>query len=194
MHKLSPNSITIKQLSLILAAITLLLSFAFYRFIFLEQQQQLLLQKNIYAFEKKQLDIVEYFKTAHPDIDMYVAELNEKAAYVSRMLPDNEDIGAFILEIEKTAVQSGVKVIQFKPLPLLTRQGYNEIPVEIAIRGDYFRQLAFLDSLENSLRFNIIKTASMQFKQDTLEAKYNLLIYNRSGQTNNNTQITTKQP
>ena len=127
--------------------------------------------------QQQQVKIVESFALAHPEADKYLTELDKRQAALDKMLPNNPDIGEFVLQVEWAARDSGVQVTQMKPSAPVNKEGYREIPVEILAKGNFFQTAAFIKKLEDSQRFVVTQNLSMQSKQGIIDSKISVSIY-----------------
>ncbi len=137
----------------------------------LEAMQRKLQQEN------QKVAVVENFVLTHPNMDQYLAELQQAMNRAEAALPGNIEISAFLSQLEKDARASGVKLMNVKPAVVAERQGYREMPVELGVEGPYFATMSFLKKLEDGSRFSAPTAFMIQQKKDLLAAKLNLQIF-----------------
>ena len=127
--------------------------------------------------DRRNVQMLEAFSIAYPSPEKYIGELKEKRTAVDKMLPDGAELGGFILAAQQAAADAGVQLLQIKPMPPVNKEGYQEIPVEILIRGSFFTSTAFLRKVEEGPRFSLIQNISVLSRQGGLESKLNLVIF-----------------
>lgn len=153
--------------------------FALFTYIFLirPEFEQAGAIKEKYDMEKQRIDVLEAYALSHPSMDQYLFELDKKLHYVDKMLPNEILIHEFITQLEQSSKKSNVQLLHLKPGQIINKNQYREIPVEIAIKGDYFHILEFLKGIENNDRFAMISKMSLQSQASLLEARMTITIY-----------------
>ncbi|MEG6585545.1 type 4a pilus biogenesis protein PilO [Dendrosporobacter sp. 1207_IL3150] len=184
------KNVTDKHKILIFCAGIVTVIVVFYYYILIPQQDRIAQLTSTYESERQRVQTIEAFAKAHPDIGVYEQELNNKIATVDKMLPHNIELSEFIVEVEKSASNSGLQLTKFKPGQEVNKNGYREIPLELVVKGDYFQTLAFLKKLEDLTRFNSGNNVSVQYRDGQLESKILINIYsfgvNQQEQTKTN--------
>ena len=127
--------------------------------------------------ERQKVAVVENFILAHPDSEKRLFELQQSLARMEKALPESLDVSLFMSQLQRDAAASGVKLNHVRPSALVDRAGYREMPIEVAIEGNYFATLAFLKKLEDGERFNLPTGFLVQRKQDKLTTRLNLQIF-----------------
>ncbi len=127
--------------------------------------------------EQQKLTVVENFILANPDADKRLFELQQSLARVEKALPGSLDVSLFMAQLQRDAAATGVKLTNVKPSALVDRAGYREMPIEVAIEGNYHATLAFLKKLEDGERFNLPTGFLVQRKQDKLTTRLNMQIF-----------------
>lgn len=156
---------------------TLLVILLFYFLWLVPQTQRIGDLSNQVGFEKQRNGQIESFALAHPNSDEYLLEVDQKVFTVNQLLPNELDVSDFLVQLNQTAITSGVRLVQIKPAQPVNKSGYREIPVEILIRGSYFQTLNFLTKFDNVPRFAMINNISTQSRQNILESKLSVSIY-----------------
>ncbi|SDF08836.1 Pilus assembly protein, PilO [Sporolituus thermophilus DSM 23256] len=146
-------------------------------FIFLPQQARRAELAAQYRLAREKLEQLEAFALAHPDADRYLAELGAKLGEAEKKLPNEPDVGGFLMEVERASRESGVHLLHVQPGLPANKNGYRQIPVEILVRGNYFQTLTFLNKLESAARFNSVVNMTMQSRGGSLESKLSVLIF-----------------
>ncbi|MCX7780937.1 MAG: type 4a pilus biogenesis protein PilO [Negativicutes bacterium] len=129
------------------------------------------------ALQRQQVKTVEDFVLAHPETDKYLAELGQRQGFADKLLPNSPDIGEFVREIQRAAVETGVQISYIKPAVPVNKEGYREIPLEILLRGTFFQTTAFLKKLEDGSRFSSVHNLTLHSRQGMLEGKVNVSVF-----------------
>ncbi|EAX47863.1 hypothetical protein TcarDRAFT_1552 [Thermosinus carboxydivorans Nor1] len=149
-------------------------------FVFWPQQARRAELAAEYRLVRAKVEQLETFALAHPDADRYLAELGTKLSEAEKILPNEPDVGGFLLEVERVSRESGVQLLHVQPGVPANKNGYRQIPVEILVRGNYFQMLTFLSKLEGAARFNSVVNMTMQSRAGQLESKLSVLIFSYS--------------
>lgn len=121
--------------------------------------------------------IIQEFAKENPDADMYLAQIEKRAIGADRKLPSSFAISDCLLQLEKAAADSGVRLSEFKPGQKISKAGYQELPVEITIKGTFVQTLAFLHKLENTERFVSVNSVNIKSRQGMLDSRLSIIIY-----------------
>lgn len=127
--------------------------------------------------QRQQVKIVEGFGLAYPEADKYLSELDKRLTILDQMLPNNPDVSEFMLQMERAARETGIRISQLKPAAPLNKEGYREIPLEILIKGTFFQTAAFVKKMEDGRRFSLVQSLSMQSRQGIIDSRLNVVIY-----------------
>lgn len=97
-----------------------------------------------------------------------LAELNEQAEILKvkmeaqrKVVPEEEEVPAFITLVESEAAASGVVVRRYTPKETIAKDYYVEVPVDIDVDGPYYSVLHFYDRLQKSERIMSASQLSM---------------------------------
>lgn len=148
-----------------------------YWLIFLPRQAHIAKLTEQYHHTKRDIEVAESFAMSHPDIERYLLDLDNKITLVNKMMPNDADIGNFLVYIENTSKASGLELVQLQPGVAINKNGYREIPVEILVKGNYFQTLQFLSKLESLPRFSAVNNVLIQARSGVLENKLSIVIY-----------------
>lgn len=127
--------------------------------------------------EKQKVKVVEAFALEHPNTELYLFQLDEQKAQVDRLMPDKSDISDFLAQLDQAAKSTGLKIMNIKISPIVNKNGYRDIPIEIVVKGDYFQTINFLTKMENLSRFNTINSIVTQSREKDLETKLAVTVY-----------------
>lgn len=171
------GKLEIKQKLILLGVVSLLAVGLTTLLLILPQLERLEQARAQYQQELRQVQVVEAFVRTHPDTDRYLAELDQKAAALSRGLPENVALGDYLAQLETVANISGVKLVQVKPSPPADKGGYQEIQLAVTVKGGFFQLLNFVKVLDGGPRFCAITKVSVQSQQGGLESQLAVNIY-----------------
>jgi len=131
-------------------------------YIFLLPQRDLISQlKNKCETGRIQIRKVSSFVREYPDYDSHLNELNRKLNRLENMLPDKFFLSGFLQEAEKISKETGVAIIDIRPLNEMQQGDYSELPIEMIIRGSFEEVLDFTKKVENFQRFISISAANI---------------------------------
>lgn len=173
-----PKEFSLKHKLVLFALVTVLAALVTWFFVFQPQRLRLAELDGRYRNEKRQVDTIEAHVLAHPDPAKHMAELDARRRVVDRMLPETPGVSDFLVIVEKAARASGVQIMHIKPAQVVSRNNYQETPLDILIRGDFFQTVAFLKQLEDAPRFNSVNSLALNMKLGGgLETKLQVVIY-----------------
>lgn len=153
----------------------LILAIIFY--LIFPQRERINNLRNQFELDKQKVAVVEAFATAHPNSEQYLLQLDHQKGRVDMLMPDQPDIGNFLIQLDQTAKACNIKIVNIKFSPSVNKNGYRDIPLEILISGDYFQTINFLTKMENLPRFNSINSVVTQSRAEALETKLTTTIY-----------------
>ncbi|MDR7865996.1 MAG: type 4a pilus biogenesis protein PilO [Sporomusaceae bacterium] len=173
-----PKELSLKHKLMLFAFVTVLVAVVAWSFVFQQQRLRLVELDGRYRSEKRQVDAIEAHVLAHPDPAKHMAELDIRRRVVDRALPETPGVSDFLVIVEKAARASGVQIMHIKPAAVVSRNNYQETPLDILVRGDFFQTAGFLKQLEDAPRFNSVNSLAMNMKLGGgLETKMQVVIY-----------------
>lgn len=150
----------------ILIVAVILITALFYSFLYSPRADQLanLLDSVEIARNEK---LVKTQKSANlarlrKDLQQLDAELKLAVA----QLPDKKEIPDLLSGISAKAQQSGLEVILFRPRAESYRDFYAEVPVDIAVRGNFHNTVSFFDEVGRLNR--LVNIGNIGFKNPTV--------------------------
>ncbi|VBB06869.1 translation elongation factor ef1b/ribosomal protein s6 [Lucifera butyrica] len=155
------DALDIKYKLALAAAGLVLLAGLFIAGVVVPQERTIQRLKGQYQAERGRVEVVEAFAQAHPDPDRYLADVDKQIALTDNMLPDNVEVSGFMAQVEKSSRDSGSQLVEVKPGQAAAKSGYQEIPIEITVRGHYFAIMNFMVKLQDGPRFSIVKNIDM---------------------------------
>lgn len=145
--------------------------------ILLPQQEQLAALDSRYQQAQARNQAITSFADQHTDTARYLLELDHRMNQIKMLLPDQLDIAVFLLELERIARDSKVQVSSVKPGPIVVKNGYRDLPMDVQIKGSYFPLLDFLRRVEAATRFVGIDKTVIQSQNGVLTTKLVIHIY-----------------
>jgi type IV pilus assembly protein PilO len=154
-----------------------LLSYLFYSGLIAPQRERIAELETQRASDLVKLQLVDDFSRQHPQLDAYLADLDQKILQTDGLLPSDPAVSAFVIQIQQAARDTSVEIFHIVPGVYLNKAGYYEIPVEVGVRGSFFKVVEFIQRCESLSRFTSIAMVAIQEKQGLLECKIPLVIY-----------------
>lgn len=151
--------------------------FLFMAAIWSPQQLQIAALRTDLAAARQAVGVIENYGLAHPDGAQHLAELDKIMLPINQLLPNDPDIGGFLVQVEQISHSSGVQLEQVVPNQAVPKNGYREIPVAMTIKGNYFQILDFLQRLEGTQRFSSAAAMALQAKSGLIEGKITVQVY-----------------
>jgi type IV pilus assembly protein PilO len=97
-----------------------------------------------------------------PEFRAQVAELEDRLATLSEVLPEEKDGAELLRQMQTTAVQSHLVIKSFKPAPVVTKQLHSEWPINLELNGTYHNLAQFFDSVGKFARIVNISGLSVK--------------------------------
>lgn len=148
-----------------------------YAFAYLPQQNRraaLVAQCAMVSQHKQQL---EAFARRHPAADADLRELARQKAAVDALLPDALEARTVFSDLAQAAEASKVRLGRIVFGAAINKNGYQELPVEVTVKGDYFSIIGFVHSIEENSRMNTIHKITMKREAQELDGVISLVTY-----------------
>lgn len=157
-----------RKIKLLLVVLIFALPAIAYFFIFLqpnlrEIDQLAAQQSNL----EQELNKVKMRAKDLPKLEAELAQLQIEFDEKSALLPREKEIPQLLRDISALGTNAGLDFLQFKPLPSVPRDFYDDIPVTINVRGPYHSVGFFFDrvsKLERIVSVSNIKMSSPKFE------------------------------
>ncbi|MFN4263548.1 MAG: type 4a pilus biogenesis protein PilO [Thioalkalivibrionaceae bacterium] len=84
------------------------------------------------------------------NLDAYRAQLEEMEVMfigLLQLLPSEAEIPGLLNDISQTALQAGLEIELFQPRQEIQRQFYNEVPIQVRLRGGYEQVANFVSGI-----------------------------------------------
>ncbi|BDD88573.1 type 4a pilus biogenesis protein PilO [Desulfofustis limnaeus] len=145
-----------------LAVLLMLLPIAAFYFVFYQPNadtiDRLEKQSDKLAQDIKNLQEKERNK---PVLLAEVEKIEEEFEQAAQMLPKEQEIPSLLKDISALGQNAGLDFLSFVPRPETPRDYYNEIPVDITIRGPYHSVGYFFDQISRLDRIVSVSNISM---------------------------------
>lgn len=171
------KNFTLREHLCVAAVGILIISYLFYLLILAPERERLVQVEAQQQTERQRIKVVDDFVRQHPDPDAYLLALDGQITRTNQLLPNNPEIGTFLLQIQQAARDSQVELNRVAPGAFVNKSGYYEIPVEVNVKGSFFQIVDFIKRSESLERLSGASTVTMQFKQGQLECKIPFVIY-----------------
>ncbi|MGA1871149.1 MAG: type 4a pilus biogenesis protein PilO [bacterium] len=146
---------------LVLSVIVALIIALFVFYIYKPKKRRIAnLKRNVEALRKELKENKEVIK----EIDALkegLGEIERKFKEIQAQLPTKKEIPDLLAKISDLANLLGLEVLLFKPRPEQEREFYNEVPIEINMRGTYHDVNKFFEFISKLPRIVNIKNISM---------------------------------
>ena len=118
-----------------------------------------------------------------------IARLEKSLQTILAKLPEQKEIPRLLTSVSEAGRDAGLDFVLFEPMASVSKEFYAEIPVKIAVEGEYNNIAVFFDSVANLSRIvNItdveIKRDSKSSGENTLHADCSMKIYMFLEETN----------
>ena len=108
-----------------------------------------------------------------PKLQADLARLQIEFDKKSALLPREKEIPKLLRDISALGTNAGLDFLQFKPLPLVPKDFYNEVPISINVRGPYHSVGSFFDRVSKLER--IVSVSNIRMSSPKLEGGEMLL-------------------
>jgi len=97
-----------------------------------------------------------------PKLLAQVAKVEEEFKEAAKMLPKDKEIPRLLKDISALGRNAGLDFLTFVPRPVTPKDFYDEIPVDINIRGPYHQMGFFFDQVSNLDRIVSVTNTNMK--------------------------------
>lgn len=117
------------------------------------KSQKTELVREIQDLKKKERNI--------PEVKRQVAKVEEEFEEAAKMLPKDKEIPKLLKDISALGRNAGLDFLTFVPKPVVQRDFYDEIPVDINIKGPYHSMGFFFDQVSKLDRIVTVSNVKM---------------------------------
>jgi type IV pilus assembly protein PilO len=97
-------------------------------------------------------------------VNMELVAVQSELAQIKRQMPQRGDITGFVKRAAYAANALGLEVALINRMPEEAKDYYQVVPLEILVRGGFYRTAAFLEAIQNLLRVVNITELHMRTK------------------------------
>ncbi|MCB2216128.1 type 4a pilus biogenesis protein PilO [Desulfofustis glycolicus] len=150
------------RIKLGIAALLLILPIVVFYFVFYQANQD-----TIAGLEKKSATLADDIRKLQqkernkPQLVAEVAKIEEEFERAAQMLPKEQEIPSLLKDISALGQNAGLDFLSFVPRPETPRDYYNEIPVDITVRGPYHSVGYFFDQISKLDRIVSVSNITM---------------------------------
>lgn len=150
------------RIKLGIAALLLLLPIVVFYFAFYQPNRD-----TITSLEMKSATLAEDIRKLQqkernkPQLVAEVAKVEEEFKQAAQMLPKEQEIPSLLKDISALGQNAGLDFLSFVPRPETPRDYYNEIPVDITVRGPYHSVGYFFDQISKLDRIVSVSNITM---------------------------------
>ena len=101
-----------------------------------------------------------------PEFRAQVAQLEDRLASLSEVLPEEKDGADLLRQMQTTAVQSNLVIKSFKPAPVVTKELHAEWPITLELDGTYHNLAQFFDRIGKFSRIVNVTGLSVKGKEN----------------------------
>ncbi len=131
-------------------------------FIYMPKQETLSQMSRQYISLKRQLNTYRRMASNLPKYEKMMADVQGKFNLAIHALPDKKEIPSLIKAVSKAGVDAGLVFTLFKPGREARKGFYDEIPVEIKIKGSYHQLANFFDQVSRLYRIVTIRNINIR--------------------------------
>ncbi len=158
-----------KNVKIALLALLVLAPIALFFFLFYQPNSDKAagLEKNRDQLQREIQDLKQKERDK-PKLAAQVAKVEEEFEEAAKMLPKDQEIPKLLKDISALGRNAGLDFLTFVPRPVTPRDFYDEIPVDIDIRGPYhslgffFDQVSKLDRIVSVTNTNMTSPEKVQ--------------------------------
>jgi len=163
-----------RKLKLLVVVLIFALPAAAFYFLFLQSnlteiEQLTVKESNLQRELQKVKTQAKNLPKLQAELAMVQVEFEKKSA----LLPREKEIPQLLRDISALGTNAGLDFLQFKPLPSVPRDFYDDIPVAINVRGPYHSVGSFFDRVSKLER--IVSVTNIRMSSPKLEAGEMLL-------------------
>jgi type IV pilus assembly protein PilO len=111
---------------------------------------------------KAQIAQLEVTAARLPEFQREVAVLEQRLEDLKRILPPEKETPDLIRKLQNLAAESNLRIRQFNPQAVVTREFYQEYPIKLEVDGNYHNLALFFDRVGRLSR--LVNAGGIQIK------------------------------
>jgi type IV pilus assembly protein PilO len=165
----------------ILVGLIILLSAAFYSFVYTPQADEVAKLNESIEAARNEKSIKQKRAANLPKLQQELAELDLRLKEAIAQLPSKKEIADLLSSVAAKAQESGLDINLFRPKPESYKDFYAEIPVDINIKGTFHNVIMFFDAIGRLTR--LINIDNVGFKNPKVTGEQMVLEFTTTATT-----------
>jgi type IV pilus assembly protein PilO len=165
----------------ILAGLIILLSAAFYSFVYSPQTDEVAKLNESIEAARNEKSIKQKRAANLPKLQQELGELDVRLKEAIAQLPSKKEIADLLSSVAAKAQESGLDINLFRPKPESYKDFYAEIPVDINIKGTFHNVIMFFDAIGRLTR--LINIDNVGFKNPKVTGEQMVLEFTTTATT-----------
>lgn len=165
----------------ILVGLIILLSAAFYSFVYSPQADEVAKLNESIEAARNEKSIKQKRAANLPKLQQELGELDVRLKEAIAQLPSKKEIADLLSSVAAKAQESGLDINLFRPKPESYKDFYAEIPVDINIKGTFHNVIMFFDAIGRLTR--LINIDNVGFKNPKVTGEQMVLEFTTTATT-----------
>jgi type IV pilus assembly protein PilO len=165
----------------ILVGLIILLSAAFYSFVYTPQADEVAKLNESIEAARNEKSIKQKRAANLPKLQQELGELDLRLKEAIAQLPSKKEIADLLSSVAAKAQESGLDINLFRPKPESYKDFYAEIPVDINIKGTFHNVIMFFDAIGRLTR--LINIDNVGFKNPKVTGEQMVLEFTTTATT-----------
>jgi type IV pilus assembly protein PilO len=165
----------------ILVGLIILLSAAFYSFVYSPQAHEVAKLNESIEAARNEKSIKQKRAANLPKLQQELGELDLRLKEAIAQLPSKKEIADLLSSVAAKAQESGLDINLFRPKPESYKDFYAEIPVDINIKGTFHNVIMFFDAIGRLTR--LINIDNVGFKNPKVTGEQMVLEFTTTATT-----------
>jgi type IV pilus assembly protein PilO len=165
----------------ILVGLIILLSAAFYSFVYSPQADEVAKLNESIEAARNEKSVKQKRAANLPKLQQELGELDVRLKEAIAQLPSKKEIADLLSSVAAKAQESGLDINLFRPKPESYKDFYAEIPVDINIKGTFHNVIMFFDAIGRLTR--LINIDNVGFKNPKVTGEQMVLEFTTTATT-----------
>ena len=165
----------------ILVGLIILLSAAFYSFVYSPQADEVAKLNESIEAARNEKSVKQKRAANLPKLQQELGELDVRLKEAIAQLPSKKEIADLLSSVAAKAQESGLDINLFRPKPESYKDFYAEIPVDINIKGTFHNVIIFFDAIGRLTR--LINIDNVGFKNPKVTGEQMVLEFTTTATT-----------
>ena len=161
------------QKALILILVIAIFCLGGYYYIYKPKQRKIdILEPELHKLQRTLRENLEITKGIK-DIEEELKKIKDRLQEAQAQLPTEKEIPNLLTRISDLGSAVGLEFLLFQPKPEIPREFYNDVPIDIVIKGNYHKVAQFFDMIAHLPR--IVNISNISMKQPKLSGEIVIL-------------------